>query len=126
MFLVICSVVFIALTGRRVDAKVLLQLALEHPEIHVRANSPLASDCVRTALPEFKPIFSSDAKTTSSVCASSGYEAGSWVPIVKARESFDEALGGPEGFDKWVLSGLMINASEAYDTHNTIEKVTWL
>jgi adenosine deaminase CECR1 len=49
---------------------------------------------------------------------------GGWVPIKKARELFDPALGGPVGFDKWVLSAFMINPSDAYNTYNTPMKVS--
>ncbi|KAH0830666.1 hypothetical protein J3R83DRAFT_2121 [Lanmaoa asiatica] len=32
------------------------------------------------------------------------------------------SLGGPEGFDKWIVSTFVINPSEAYGSHNTSNK----
>jgi adenosine deaminase CECR1 len=51
------------------------------------------------------------------------YEPGTWVSLKNARDHFSEELGGNEGFDKWVIGSTMINPSEAYGTHNTVEKV---
>ena len=51
------------------------------------------------------------------------YELDAWVPLKNARDNFSNALGGKEGFDQWVVGSMTINPSEAYGTHNTVEKV---
>lgn len=51
------------------------------------------------------------------------YEMDAWVSLKNARDNFSNALGGKEGFDQWVIGSMTINPSEAYGTHNTVEKV---
>lgn len=115
-----------ALLHAHLDATVnqnfVLQLALQQPAIHVRASSLIDASTITSTLPEFKALsqeqFSAGAGVTDAT-----YIADEWVPIRKARDTFDPALGGPHGFDKWVLSALTINPKEAYQTHNTVTKV---
>ncbi|KAH9848879.1 Metallo-dependent hydrolase [Lenzites betulinus] len=105
-----------------VNARVLLRIALKHRSIHVRSSVLLTEDTLPAALPEFSPLpkveWTELASLTNSV-----YEPGQWVPLAKARETFDPSLGGPEGFDEWVVRALTINPSEAYVTHNTTAKI---
>ncbi|KAI0820220.1 Metallo-dependent hydrolase [Trametes gibbosa] len=105
-----------------VNARVLLRLALKHRAIHVRASVPLTKDSIRTTLPEFWPL-PHDKWTELESLTDIAYEPGTWVPLAKARETFDQELGGPEGFDEWVVSALTIDPSEAYVTHNTTAKI---
>ena len=106
-----------------VDARVLLDLALKYPAFHVRANVSLTKETILTTLPEFYPLRESEWTTGSSLTDES-YTPGSWIPLSIARETFNPDLGGPEGFDKWVIGALTINPNEAYHTHNTTDKVS--
>lgn len=105
-----------------VNARVLLRIALKHRSIHVRSSVLLTEDTLPAALPEFSPL-PQDEWTELASLTNSVYEPGQWVPLAKARETFDPSLGGPEGFDEWVVRALTINPSEAYVTHNTTAKV---
>jgi adenosine deaminase CECR1 len=99
-----------------------MHLALQQPAIHVCASTPINAATITSTLPVFKALpqhqFSDGAGLTDS-----SYVANDWVSIRKARESFDPELGGPEGFDRWVLGALTINPVEAYNIHNTVTKV---
>ena len=106
-----------------VDARVLLNLALKYPAYHVRADVSLTKETVSTTLPEFSLLRENEWTTATSLTAAT-YTPGSWVPLTHARESFDPSLGGPEGFDKWVIGALTISPTEAYHTHNTTDKVS--
>jgi adenosine deaminase CECR1 len=64
---------------------------------------------------------SQNPKATS--ISSSDYIPNTWVQIANARETFDPALGGPKGFDDWVIGALTLNPNQAYGTHNTVTKV---
>jgi len=105
-----------------VDANVLLQMGLRYPLIHVRAQIVINSSSIVNTLPEFIPLAVPGRFVDCSLTDPS-YTPGAWVPLSVARERFDPAMGGPEGFDKWVVDSMMINPSEAYATHNTIAKV---
>jgi adenosine deaminase CECR1 len=76
-------------------------------------------------LPTIQPIPEEQYPAADAIGITDVLYAGGWVPIKKARELFDLALGGPAGFDKWVLSAFMINPSDAYNTYNTPMKI-WL
>ena len=106
-----------------VDARVLLGLALKYPAYHVRADVSLTKETMSTTLPEFSLLRENEWTTATSLTAAT-YTPGSWVPLARARETFDPSLGGPEGFDKWVIGALTINPTEAYHTHNTTDKVS--
>lgn len=109
--------------GATINARVLLQLALKQPAMHVRVTEAISSSTIATALPEFKALpkeqFSDSAGLTDP-----SYIADEWTSIQKARETFDPQLGGPQGFDDWVFGALTINPKEAYDTHNTVAEVS--
>jgi adenosine deaminase CECR1 len=105
-----------------VNVNVLLQLALQQPAIHVCASTPINATTIASTLPMFKALpqdqFSGGAGLTDP-----SYVANDWVSLRKARETFSPELGGPQGFDNWVIAALTINPNEAYKTHNTVTKV---
>lgn len=105
-----------------VNASFLLQLALQQPAIHVRASTPINATTISSTLPEFMALSPAHFSDGPGLTEAS-YTANEWVPINKARETFDAELGGPHGFDKWVIGALTINPNEAYNTHNTVAKV---
>ncbi|KAI0780406.1 Metallo-dependent hydrolase [Trametes elegans] len=111
--------------GAVVRADVLLRLALEQAAMHVRVQAVLAETMIKTTLPVCSALPKSDWTTHLSI-TDAGYEPNSWVPINNARANFSTALGGPEGFDRWVTSTLAIDSSEAYGTHNTTDEVRTL
>jgi adenosine deaminase CECR1 len=105
-----------------VNVNVLLSLALQQPAIYVCVPTPINASTIASTLPRFQALpqdqFSDGAGLTDP-----SYVANDWVSIRKARETFSPELGGPQGFDKWVLAALTINPNEAYKTHNTVTKV---
>ncbi|KAJ6488033.1 hypothetical protein C8R45DRAFT_1144863 [Mycena sanguinolenta] len=105
------------------DGKTLLRLALEEPAMHVRVPQQLSADNIATVSPEFKAL--PKHMFTESACGltDSGYAPNAWVQLRTAKDTFNASLGGPEGFDRWVTGALSINASEAYRTHNTVDKI---
>lgn len=108
-----------------VNAATLLKLALQQPAIHVRVGDVLSSSNIAYTLPQFcalPPRLFSDASSLTD----ESYTPNTWVPVSRARENFASALGGTQGFEQWVLNSMTINSSEAYGTHNTIEKVLLL
>ncbi|KAI0797575.1 Metallo-dependent hydrolase [Abortiporus biennis] len=105
-----------------VNAKILLELALKHPSIHVRTSAQLSATNLSVTHPSFQPLPEAEFTTLSNI-SDETYQPGGWVPIQKARETFDPTLGGPEGFDRWVIDSLMINPSEAYRKYNTTTKI---
>ena len=104
----------------RVD--ILLRLALQQPAMHVRVSNCLTSSTLGAILPEFRALPKQDWTTTTSLTDPS-YSPGQWVPLQNARNNFSPNMGGPEGFERWVIDALMINPSEAYGTHTTTAKV---
>jgi len=108
-----------------VDARILLQLALNDPLFHVRAHQPLAASSLATTLPEFSPLPSA-LKGKATQLGAKDYSPGTWVSIQGARASFPEELGGSDGFDKWVVGSMVLNPTEAYHTYNTSIKVEFL
>lgn len=106
-----------------VNARILLDLALKQPAFHIRTLELLTPTSVLTVLPQFQPLSTAEAtQTTARSLTDPNYQPNEWVPLTAARDNFDAALGGPEGFDMWVLGTLMINPREAYETHNTVDK----
>ncbi|KAJ7219500.1 hypothetical protein GGX14DRAFT_695618 [Mycena pura] len=106
-----------------VNAEYVLKIALEQPALHVCSAEALAATNITKILPQFKAL-SKEMFTNSDVALTdSSYVPNSWVNLKTARATFDPALGGEEGFDKWILSALTINPSEAYQTHNTVNKI---
>jgi adenosine deaminase CECR1 len=115
-----------ALLHAHLDATVnqsfLLKLALEQPAIHVRASQVISSSTIGSTLPEFRAL-SQELFTNVASLTDSSYSPDDWVPLRNARENFSSSLGGPEGFDQWVIAAMTINPAEAYGTHNTVTKV---
>ncbi|KAL1677389.1 hypothetical protein EV122DRAFT_265877 [Schizophyllum commune] len=101
-----------------VDVNILLQYAIETPGMHIRITRSLDPATLTSNVPQFAVIPQLDSTTYASLEEA---PAESWVPIVSARDNF--LNGGPAGFDKWALSTMMINPSEAYGTHNTLTKI---
>ncbi|KAF7360394.1 Adenosine deaminase CECR1-A [Mycena venus] len=109
-----------------VNAKTLLGLALEEPAMHVRVPQRLTRDNIASVLMEFKALprgMVTDSESYMYGLTGAGYAPNTWVPLRAARETFDVNLGGPEGFDLWVVGVLSIDPSEAYGTHNTVDKI---
>ncbi|TFY82989.1 hypothetical protein EWM64_g1023 [Hericium alpestre] len=101
----------------------LLELAYKHADrIHVRIPHILNASNIVDTVPDCMPLPDEHESTTYSV-THADYTPDSWVSLANARKTFDSALGGPEGFDKWLRDSLMINPSEAYGTHNTLHKI---
>ncbi|RDX47025.1 Metallo-dependent hydrolase [Lentinus brumalis] len=105
-----------------VRADVLLELAMKQPAIHVRAPGKLSAGNFKTVLPEFRALPQAQWTQIPSITDPS-YEPNTWVPIKNARGNFSDALGGPAGFDRWVVGALMIEPAEAYGTHNSTAKI---
>jgi len=103
-----------------VDKEYLLELALKEPSLHVRTSCGITTANSTTAVPEFRAFKEAQPSQSASV-TDPDYLADSWIPLHQARESF--SLGGPNGFDKWVLGAMTINPAEAYGTHNTVTKI---
>jgi adenosine deaminase CECR1 len=107
-----------------VNASYLLTLSLKQPNMYIRIPSKLTASTLTSVLPEFRglPPSASETFTATTITGPDG-KIEEWVNLRHARENFSIALGGPEGFDAWVLGALMINPAEAYGTHNTVDKV---
>ncbi|KZT07988.1 adenosine deaminase-related growth [Laetiporus sulphureus 93-53] len=105
-----------------VNAQVLLNLAAAQPNMHVRASARLTIRNVKAILPEFRALPQSEFTDRTSLTDAS-YTGNEWIPLHKARKTFDETLGGADGFDSWCISALMINPSEAYGTHDMPTKI---
>ncbi|KAI0332609.1 Metallo-dependent hydrolase [Cubamyces sp. BRFM 1775] len=107
--------------GAMVRVDVLLRLALSQPAMHVRVPQIVSEANIKTVLPQFRGLPRSQWTTHKSI-TDDAYEPDSWVPMKNARDNFSVALGGPEGFDRWLTDAITINPAEAYGTHNsTIE-----
>ena len=104
-----------------VNVSFLLDLALKQPALHVRVPERVTSTTIMSLLPEFKALPPTEFSSASSVTDAS-YVPGCWVSVRNARKSFDPSLGCQDGFDAWVIGSMTINPTEAYNTHNTIEK----
>ncbi len=91
--------------------------------MHVKASAVIDSASIKTTLPEFSGL---PVEFQASACKSltaSDYVASDWIPIQTARKEFSVELGGPQGFDQWVLGSMRINPTEAYVQYNTSKKV---
>lgn len=95
-----------------VNAEFVLKIALEQPALHVRSAEPLSALNISKILPEFSPLPQEMFTNSDVPLTDPSYSSHTWVPLQKARAAFDPALGGPEGFDKWVIGGMTINPSE--------------
>jgi adenosine deaminase CECR1 len=107
-----------------VDFRTVLDIAIKQPgNLHVRAKQVITQESITSVLPEFRAIPETEFTNVTSLTDPS-YTSDAWVALTNARDNFDPALGGPTGFDRWVLRAMTINPSEAYGTHNTVDKVT--
>ncbi|KAI9571443.1 hypothetical protein HD554DRAFT_2076160 [Boletus coccyginus] len=106
----------------RVEAAFLLKLALQQPAIHIRCPNVIDDSTIAATLPDIRPI-PKEQYTNSCGITDAAYVPNTWVEMRSARETFDPSLGGPEGFDKWIVSTFVINPSEAYGSHNTPNKI---
>ncbi|KAI6036488.1 Metallo-dependent hydrolase [Pisolithus microcarpus] len=100
-----------------VSPHTLLRFALQYSSFHIRSSEVVTCLNVSSVVPEIRPLapdFPAEASSLTDAC----YPPMSWVPLCQARELFNEALGGPEGFDRWVTGHMSINPSTAYVTHN--------
>ncbi|KAF8559677.1 Metallo-dependent hydrolase [Imleria badia] len=105
-----------------VEASFLLKLALQQPAMHIRVPNVIDSSTIAVTLPDIRPI-PQEQYTHSCEITDAAYVPNTWVEMRTAREAFDPSLGGPEGFDKWIVSTFVINPSEAYGSHNTPNKI---
>ena len=119
--------------------------------MHVRVEKALNHSNLHFLAPEFRafpigPLLDESTSSTAglSVTEESGYVPMSWVPLQEARRNFrlggfgdgesasdkrfvkHKRAEGEELFDAWVLAALQIHPSEAYETMNTVDKVSLL
>ena len=106
-----------------VNQEILLRLTLEQPAMHIYAARPLTASNLKSTPPIFKALPANQFTRGQVALTNPSYVPESWVDARRARETFAPELGGPEGFDKWIVGALTINPEEAYQTHNTITKV---
>jgi adenosine deaminase CECR1 len=95
-----------------VNAEFVLKVALEQPALHVRTTEPLSALNISEMLPQFSAIPQEMFTNSDVALTDPSYTPSTWVSLKKARAAFDPALGGPEGFDKWVIGAMTINPSE--------------
>ncbi|KAJ4483072.1 hypothetical protein C8J55DRAFT_572012 [Lentinula edodes] len=106
-----------------VNVSFLLKTAMKYPAMHVRASTALNATNIGHVLPEMSAL-PQHLRTAGEIALTNhDYIPDTWVPMLKARESFDPKLGGPDGFDRWITAALTINPTEAYVTHNTVTKI---
>ena len=103
--------------GLTVGARSLLDIALRHPAIHISSPELITSANMASIQPKLRPIHSNSISSVTSL-TDPAYHPDAWVPLATARERFDATLGGPDGFDRWLVSKMSINPSDAYITHN--------
>jgi adenosine deaminase CECR1 len=106
-----------------IDAETLLKIALNFPNICIRAPVGITADNINTILPDFKPLPANSTYDASCIITSSDYQPSTYVSAKKVRDQWPQDLGGPGGFDQWVVKSMTINPDEAYNTHNTTVKV---
>lgn len=90
--------------------------------MHVRVSGRLTSRNIKSTLPEFRALAQAQFSDLTSL-TDEKYPGDAWVPLHRARETFDASLGGPVGFDEWIIGALMINPGEAYGTLDSTAKV---
>ncbi|KAJ6630590.1 hypothetical protein B0H10DRAFT_1981901 [Mycena sp. CBHHK59/15] len=106
-----------------VNTEFVLKIALEQPALHVRVPEPLTALNVSKTLPEFKALTKEMFPNSDASLTDTSYSPNTWISLQKARNAFHPDLGGLEGFDRWVIGALTINPTEAYSTHNTVDKI---
>lgn len=105
-----------------VDNAFLLKLGLSLPNMHISASAALTPSNIKTVLPAFL-VLPPEQYSSGISLSDPAYKPGTWINAKHARDTFDDALGGPNGFDAWVLGWMTINPNEAYHTHNSVLKV---
>ena len=110
-----------------VDASMLLKLGLEHDNMCIRALEPITSANLSRLLPQFgaQPVAGEREYTKGPTITDVDYVSESWISARRAREEWPAAMGGPGGFDRWVVRSMVINPEEAYGTQNTTRKI-WM
>jgi adenosine deaminase CECR1 len=107
-----------------VNAETLMSLAIKQPAMHICVPVRLDEGSLHSTLPVFQPLSAEESNLVSGTSLTDpSYNPNTWVNLADARRNFSLKLGGPEGFDQWVLGALTINPEEAYRTHNTVPKV---
>ncbi|KAJ7709654.1 adenosine deaminase-related growth [Mycena rosella] len=95
-----------------VNAEYVLKIALEQPALHVRSTAPHSALNLSKILPQFSPFPRKMFTDSDTALTDTFYSPDTWVSLKKARASFDPALGGPAGFDKWVIAAMVISPAE--------------
>jgi adenosine deaminase CECR1 len=110
-----------------VDASTLLGLGLEHENMCIRVLEPITPASLSCVLPQFgaRPVAGAREYMTAPTITDVNYTPESWISGRRARDAWPAAMGGPEGFDAWVVKSMVINPEEAYGTHNTTRKI-WM
>ena len=106
-----------------VDAASLLKMALEHRNLCIRAPVIMTKDMLSSTLPDFLALPVAGSYVSPVTITSPDYVPNTYVSAQKVRNEWPEILGGPSGFDTWVIQALTINPREAYKTHNTTTKI---
>ncbi|KZP15049.1 Metallo-dependent hydrolase [Athelia psychrophila] len=106
-----------------VNQHILLKLALEQPAVHIAAARPLTAANLASTQPIFKALSAAQFTQGQASLTDAAYVGESLVDVRTARETFSPELGGPAGFDDWIVGWLTINPEEAYKTHNTVTKI---
>lgn len=128
-----------------------LSKAAQH--MHVRVSEPLHAGNLYKVIPEFRAMDPSTSQITSDPNASLtslNFDSSSFIPLHVARNNFSvqpappsflhlsksdkvgsahlmdklAGLDGPRSFDAWVVSCIRIDPKEAYETMNTVDKVS--
>ena len=110
-----------------VDASTLLKLGLEHENMCIRALGQITPASLNQVLPQFgaQAVAGERGYMIAATITDDDYVPESWISAQRVREAWPAAMGGPEGFDAWVVKSMVINPEEAYGTHNTTRKI-WM
>lgn len=106
-----------------VDNSFLLKLGLSLENLYISSPSVLTPENIKTILPTFKYL-PPEQRSPNDTLSGPDYVLGTWIVAKSARDNFDVALGGAEGFDAWILGWIGINPNEAYQTHNSVLRVS--
>jgi adenosine deaminase CECR1 len=105
-----------------VDVRWLWKQALEQPAMHVRVLQVVTADNIKSTIPYFLALKEEDISTDVSLSVTTHAQV--YIQVKTARANFPTELGGPTGFDQWVIDSMTLDPSEAYGTHNTVKKVS--
>lgn len=108
-----------------IDAATLLNIGLDYPNMCIKVPKSINESNLMFTIPEFEalPVAEEHTRAIHPVITEPNYVPDTWVSAQRVRREWPEHLGGPDGFDRWVVKTLTINPSEAYGTHNTTVKV---